>query len=216
MDRGMASLLLTEKLDKSNYASWSYKMCQYLLGHGYWSYVDRANDAMPDTTHRDPSAWEQAASRVMYCFASSVNDQLLNHIRDAKTSTEACGKILKKFFVTSTTARKLRLMQELNSIRQRDMLVTDYTTEVKEIYDTLWSINGTVDEDEMVQICLGGPAKRYGSILTVICTREKPASFFDLQSMLMVEKKHASGSWTTQSDNWMLYTKAKQPHGRGG
>ena len=47
MDRGMASLLLTEKLDKSNYASWSYKMCQYLLGHGYWSYEDGANDATP-------------------------------------------------------------------------------------------------------------------------------------------------------------------------
>ena len=35
MDRGMASLLPTEKLDKINYASWSYKMHQYLLGHGY-------------------------------------------------------------------------------------------------------------------------------------------------------------------------------------
>ena len=36
----MASSLPTEKLDRSNYASWSYKMHQYLLGHGYWSYVD--------------------------------------------------------------------------------------------------------------------------------------------------------------------------------
>ena len=35
MDRGMASSLPTEKLDRSNDASWSYKMHQYLLGHGY-------------------------------------------------------------------------------------------------------------------------------------------------------------------------------------
>ena len=39
------SLLPTEKLNRSNYASWSYKMHQYLLGHGYWSYVEGANDA---------------------------------------------------------------------------------------------------------------------------------------------------------------------------
>ena len=26
-----------EKLDRSNYASWSYKMHQYLLGHDYWA-----------------------------------------------------------------------------------------------------------------------------------------------------------------------------------
>ena len=55
----MASSLLTEKLDRSNYASWSYKMHQYLLGHGYWSYVDRANDPVLDATHKDSSAWEQ-------------------------------------------------------------------------------------------------------------------------------------------------------------
>ena len=35
MYRGMASSLLTEKIDRSNYASWSYKMHQYLVGHGY-------------------------------------------------------------------------------------------------------------------------------------------------------------------------------------
>ena len=35
MDRGMTSSLLAKKLDRSNYASWSYKMQQYLLRHGY-------------------------------------------------------------------------------------------------------------------------------------------------------------------------------------
>ena len=81
----MASLLLTEKLDRSNYASWSYKMHQYLLKHGYWSYVYGANDATPEPTHKDFAAWEQSASRVLYCFASCVDKQLLSYIRDAKT-----------------------------------------------------------------------------------------------------------------------------------
>ena len=67
------------------------------------------------------------------------------------------------------------------------MSVTDYTTKIKEICDALGSINVTVDEDEMVHIYLGDLAQRYGPILTAICTREKPPSFFDLQSMLMVE-----------------------------
>ena len=80
MDRGMTSSLLTEKLNRSNYASWLYKMHQYMLGHGYWSYVDGANDATPKATHMDSSAWEQAASRVMYCFTSNVTDHMLKHI----------------------------------------------------------------------------------------------------------------------------------------
>ena len=58
MDRCMASSLPTEKLDRRNYASWSYKMHQYLLGHGYWNYVDGANDIARDLTHRHFPAWE--------------------------------------------------------------------------------------------------------------------------------------------------------------
>ena len=99
MDRCMASSLPTEKLDRTNYASWSYKMHRYLLKHGYWSYVDGANDVVPDATHRDLLASEQVASRVMYCFVSSVSDQLLSHIRDAKTPKEAWTN-LKKFFLS--------------------------------------------------------------------------------------------------------------------
>ena len=37
-----------EKLEWSNYASWSYTMHQYLLGHDYWSYVEGANVAAPE------------------------------------------------------------------------------------------------------------------------------------------------------------------------
>ena len=96
------------------------------------------------------------------------------------------------------------------------MSVTDYTTKVKEICDALGSINVTVDEDEMVQICLGGLAQRYGPIRRAICSREKPPPFFDLQWMLMVEENRASGSQTTQSDNPMPYMEAERPRVRGG
>mgnify|MGYP000305932215 FL=1 len=108
MERGTASSLPTEKLDRNNYASWSYKMHQYLLGHGYRSYVDGANDTAPESTHRDLPAWEQSASRVLYCFASGVDEQLLSYIRDAKMPKDARGN-LKKIFAASTTVRKLQL-----------------------------------------------------------------------------------------------------------
>jgi hypothetical protein len=101
MDRGIGSSLLTKKLDRSNYTSWSYKMHQYLLGHDYWSYVEGANDTIPESTHKNFSAWEQAASRVLYCLASYVNDQLLSHIGDAKTSKDAWVN-LKRIFAAST------------------------------------------------------------------------------------------------------------------
>ena len=85
----------------------------------------------------------------MYCFRFSVDDQLLSYIQDAKTPKDA-WRNRKKIFRATTMSRKLHLRQELNNVRQKDMLVTDYTTKIKEICDALGSINVTVDEDEML------------------------------------------------------------------
>jgi hypothetical protein len=91
-------------------------MHQYLLGHGYWSYVDGGNDTAPDPADVGYAAWEKSASRVMYCFASCVGEQLLCYIRDAGTPKVAWEN-LKKIFAASTTARKLQLRQELSNLR---------------------------------------------------------------------------------------------------
>ena len=45
------------------------------------------------------------------------------------------------------------------------------------ISDALGSINMMVEEDEMVQICLGGLVQRYKPFWMAIYTREKPPSF---------------------------------------
>ena len=133
----MASSLPIENLDRTNLASWSYKMHQYLLGHGYWSYVD--------------------------------GEQLLSYVRDAQTPKGAWEN-LKKVFATSTTARKLQLRQELSNLRQRDLSVADYTSKIKYIYDSLASIEVNIEESEMVQICLGGLASKFGVFRTAVCT----------------------------------------------
>ena len=94
----------------------------------------------------------------MYCLATCVHDHMVSHIRDAKTPKEAWEN-LKKNFAANTTMCKLQLRQELNNIRQKDMSVSDYTTKIKSICDSLGSININIDKDEMVQVCLGGLAQ---------------------------------------------------------
>ena len=43
MNTQMGSALPTEKLDRNNFASWEYKMHKYLVGQGYWSYIEGAH-----------------------------------------------------------------------------------------------------------------------------------------------------------------------------
>ena len=70
---------------------------------------------------------------------------MLGYIREAKTPTEAGGN-LKKIFVANTTTRKLQLCQELNNIQQRDMSIGSYTLKIKELSDSLGSINVNIND----------------------------------------------------------------------
>ena len=88
------------------------------------------------------------------------------------------------------TARKLQLCQELNNIQQRDISIDNYTLKIKELCDALRSINVNIDDNEMVQICLSGLTPRFDTIRSVVLARENPLSFFDLQSMVLVEENH--------------------------
>ena len=69
-------------------------------------------------------------------------------------------------------ARKLRLRQELSNLRQRDLSVADYTSRIKDISDSLASIEVNIEESEMVQIYLKGLALKFGAFRTAVCTQE--------------------------------------------
>ena len=95
------------------------------------------------------------------------------------------------------------------------MSLADYTTRIKEVSNSLASMSVIVEENELVQICLRGLASKFGSLQTVVCTRENTPSFFDLQSKLLVEENHAGASTSMHAD-MMLYMEEGRPRGRGG
>ena len=99
-------------------------MNQYLVGQGYWSYINGALENKHDIPNTNYPTWEQGASRAMYCLAICVHSHMLSHIQDAKMSKEAWEN-LKKIVTANMTTRKLQLRQELNNIKQKDRFVLD-------------------------------------------------------------------------------------------
>ena len=89
MNAKMGSVLPIEKLDRLKFASWEYKMPQYLVGQGYWGYIKGAQENQPNPAHVDYLAWDQATSHVLYYLASCVHDHIVGYIREAKRPTEA-------------------------------------------------------------------------------------------------------------------------------
>ena len=74
MNTQMGIRLPNEKLDRNNFACWEYKMHQYLVGQGYWSYIEGAQESQPTPAHTDYLVREQETSRVLYYLESCVHD----------------------------------------------------------------------------------------------------------------------------------------------
>ena len=73
----------------------------------------------------------------MYYLASCIYDNMLGYIQEAKMPKEAWG---------NKTTHKLQLRQELNNIQQRDMSIASYTLKIKELSDSLGSINVNIND----------------------------------------------------------------------
>ena len=59
----MGSSLPSEKLERSNYSSWEYKMKQYLVGQGYCSYIIGAHeDKIRNHTRQLPNVGARSES----------------------------------------------------------------------------------------------------------------------------------------------------------
>ena len=108
MNTQMDNPLPSEKLDWNHFESWEYKICESLVGQGYWKYKELAQDNEPNPTLADYTAWS--------CLASCVHDHMLGYIREAKTPKEA-GSNLKKIFGANVAAHMLKeLCDALKSI----------------------------------------------------------------------------------------------------
>ena len=84
------------------------------------------------------------------------------------------------------------------------MSIDNYNLKIKEL----------CNDDEMVQICLGGLTPQFSAIQSAVLAREKSPSFFDLQSMLLVEENHVRTRGNTY-DGHMLYTNSEEGRVQG-
>jgi hypothetical protein len=103
-------------------------------------------------------------------------------------------------FERNTKARKLQLKQELHTV-EKNMSINEYSLKIEAIVESLESINVSVDDDDLVNVCLNGLGKEYKPFKTSITIRENVPNFWDLVSMLIVEEKTLNEDCSTQNKN---------------
>ena len=80
--------IVSEKLDKNNFHAWKFRMTNFLMGKGYWEYIDGEHQEAPECLEEDASAeeikalkdWNQESRKVMYWLSISVRYTMIGHI----------------------------------------------------------------------------------------------------------------------------------------
>ena len=109
-----------------------------------------------------------------------------------------------KLFVSNTRAKKFQLKTKLNTVERKNQSIKEYTLKIKNICETLASINAPMDDDDKIEVCLRGLGPQYKPFAMSIQTRENLPSFADLVSMLIVEEKSMGESSLQSNKNSKL------------
>ena len=51
-----ASQIVTEKLDKNNFPAWKFRMTNFLMGKGYWEYIEGDLEEAPEIPEENATA----------------------------------------------------------------------------------------------------------------------------------------------------------------
>ncbi|KAH7405182.1 hypothetical protein KP509_15G060000 [Ceratopteris richardii] len=130
------SQLMSDKLDKNNFHAWRFRMTNFLMGKGYWKYIEGENKNALQLPERNRTAnqlrayeeWNQGARKIMYWLSVSIQDSMIGHIQYAKTPKEAWKSLGLK---------------------------------IKSICESLASIGVNVDDNDKVEVCLHGLGVAY-------------------------------------------------------
>ena len=69
-----ACQIVTEKLDKNNFVVWKFRMTNFLMGKGYWDYIEGDLEEAPQIPEENATTtqikafkgWNQGARKIMH------------------------------------------------------------------------------------------------------------------------------------------------------
>ena len=99
-------------------------------------------------------------STVLFC---ALRGRTAPKLHSGCKNTKGCLRKSEKDLHRKHHSQEASTPKELSNLRQRDLSVADYTSKIKDICDSLASIDVNIEESEMVQVYLGGLASKFGA-----------------------------------------------------
>ncbi|CAN1142502.1 Retrovirus-related Pol polyprotein from transposon RE1 [Linum perenne] len=190
---------LTVKLDRDNFSLWRTTIVSALETFNLESFVfspspPQETRLIPGedgtvTTEPNPAYvdWKQKDRYVLLWLKSTMTEKALAIVARAATS-HAAWLALDRTFQSQTTARRMTLKVQLQTLVKGSLPMIDYVEKKRAIADTLAENLTPVSDEDLIGHILGGLDSSYGPFLTAFMMRSEAATVDDLVGLLLREE----------------------------
>jgi len=214
-----------KKLNNQNYNTWATCIESYLQGQDLWEVVGGSEVTQPavEDANGVVRKWKIKAGKAMFALKTTIEEEMLEHIRDAKSPKEAWDTFATLFSKRNDT--KLQLLEnELLSMTQRDMAVAQYFHKVKSICREISELDPTaaIGEARIKRIIVHGLRPEYRSFVAAVQGWPTQPSLVEFENLLTGQEAMAKkiGGVSLKGEEEALYTNqsrsGSRQHNKGG
>uniref|UniRef100_A0A2N9JB62 Integrase catalytic domain-containing protein n=1 Tax=Fagus sylvatica TaxID=28930 RepID=A0A2N9JB62_FAGSY len=200
-----------KKLNNKNYNTWATCIESYLQGQDLWEVVGGSEVTQPAVEDASGTLrkWKIKAGKAMFALKTTIEEEMLEHIRDAKTPKEAWDTFVTLFSKKNDTRLQL-LENELLSMAQRDMTIAQYFHKVKAICREISQLDPTapIGESRIKRIIIHGLRPEYRGFVTAIQGWPTQPSLVEFENLLADQEAMAKqmGGVSLKGEEEALYT----------
>lgn len=203
--------IVSEVLDGSNFSSWKIAMFVALDAKNKIAFVD---GTLPRPPEFDPSfrVWSRCNSMVKSWILNSVTKQIYKSILRFNDATEIWKDLDTRFHITNLP-RSYQLTQQIWSLQQGNMSLSDYYTTLKTLWDDLdgascvntcrnckcCSATASVNEHSKIVKFLAGLNDFYSTIRSQIIMKKTIPDLAEIYNLL--DQDHSQRNIVTNPTN---------------
>ncbi|KAL4283428.1 hypothetical protein GQ457_16G027420 [Hibiscus cannabinus] len=202
------------KLNNHNYGYWETCIESYLQGQDLWEIVVGTDTIPPPAENAEAlRKWKIKAGKSLYILKKTIEEDLLEHIRDAETP-KAAWENLAKLFSKKNEARLQLLENELAGISKGNLSIAQYFTKVKSICREISQLapEEKVSEARMKRIIIHGLRPEYNGFIAAVRGWPTQPSLVELENLLANQEelaKQMSGVVIKDEDEALFTSKKK-------
>ncbi|VFR03232.1 unnamed protein product [Cuscuta campestris] len=175
-----------KKLNNNNYNMWSTCMMSYMQGQDLWEIVNGNEVVQPiEDANGSLRKWKIKAGKALFALKTTVEEEILEHIRDAGTPNEAWVSLARLFSKNNNS--KLQLLEsELLSVSQREMTVAQFFHKVKTLCREISELDpeAAIKDARIRRIIIHGLKPEYRGFVAAIQGWPEQPSLVEFENML--------------------------------